>query len=868
MEYWEEKSLLSISRTVGRLVQVDENTLNAKTRFYASVLTEIDLAKPIPSKIFVEGDDEGFMQEVVIGHLTKFCNNCKVIWPCDTLAIMPVVAETWADLAALDKEDGLSEEEELGVYDKVNDVFVTPVKALVSTEKAWVTVAKKKRTNKTKNVIKGRPPLTGSKSTTIFKHRNNVSKLGLKEYGVDLICNEHDGVPNLWILWKLGRTKPVVLSSTDQQITVCFEDVMLTFIHPNCDIARRRTLWRDLGNINGNMAPWLVVGDFNVILSSGEKKGGVPSSNTAISDFQNCVDALELIQCPSKGLKYTWCNMQRGNNRILLLLDRIFMNSKWAEKFGNWSYKVYPRVNSDHSPLVGKCVFIPRPSNSPFKFCKMWLGHEGFNLSRKLKVVKVAIRDWSQEVFGHSDRNIKKLNAEIEVVHRDMEQDVSNDCLSAQLIVLNNSLNKAMLDQEILWKQKSRVVSKEKNKIFMGSVYGGRKDGIIALFDFKVGSFPEKYLGIPLIQGRVTKHAILPLLDKIRARASSWAGRLLSFQGRVTLVKSVLCSLPVYNMGVYKWPQSVIKEGGKIRRNFIWSENRNIRKFHTIALKKVCRPVAEGGLGIRRLGEINEALLMKQAWVLLEGRSEWPKFMHAKFFTKFGEIVGYALGSSMWKGISLALSRVANKCDRDKLIWRPDLQGKFSTNSAFNNIRERANTVWWHKFVWKKCIHPIISSFAWRTIKRQILNAIQDAATLSVGGMQNCIFDLQIIAKLGVLSKARKPSRVRSVYWSLPEQGEVKINIDRAALGNPGKGGEGGVFRASDGEVLGAISVGLPIVTTFIAECSAIIESIEHCSSMGWEIAWVEGDSMVSIQAFSNDAIPWVLDARWKILKK
>ncbi|KAF6156676.1 hypothetical protein GIB67_017812 [Kingdonia uniflora] len=125
-------------------------------------------------------------------------------------------------------------------------------------------------------------------------------------------------------------------------------------------------------------------------------------------------------------------------------------------------------------------------------------------------------------------------------------------------------------------------------------------------------------------------------------------------------------------------------------------------------------------------------------------------------------------------------------------------------------------------------------------MKRQILNAIQDATTLSVGSMQNSIFDLQIIAKFGVLSKARKPSRVRSVYWSLLEPGEVKINTDGAALRNPGKGGADAVFRTSDGEVLVAISVGLPIVTSFSAECSTIIESLEHCS-------WVEGDSVAAI---------------------
>ncbi|KAF6158154.1 hypothetical protein GIB67_014948 [Kingdonia uniflora] len=89
---WEDKSLLSISRIVGHPIQVDENTMNARTGFYASVLTEIDMAKPISSKIFVEGDDEGFMQEMVIGHLPKFCNNCKVIghvvYECRELTLM------------------------------------------------------------------------------------------------------------------------------------------------------------------------------------------------------------------------------------------------------------------------------------------------------------------------------------------------------------------------------------------------------------------------------------------------------------------------------------------------------------------------------------------------------------------------------------------------------------------------------------------------------------------------------------------------------------------------------------------------------------------------------------------------------------
>ncbi|KAF6169111.1 hypothetical protein GIB67_038608 [Kingdonia uniflora] len=45
----------------------------------------------------------------------------------------------------------------------------------------------------------------------------------------------------------------------------------------------------------------------------------------------------------------------------------------------------------------------------------------------------------------------------------------------------------------------------------------------------------EKYLGIPLVQGRVSKATVAPLIDKIRLRASSWSGKILSFKSRIVL---------------------------------------------------------------------------------------------------------------------------------------------------------------------------------------------------------------------------------------------------------------------------------------------------------------------------------------------
>ncbi|KAF5183735.1 hypothetical protein FRX31_026675 [Thalictrum thalictroides] len=49
--------------------------------YYASVQVDVDLAKTILDKILVEieGKNMEFWQEVEVGRIPKFCNNCKIV---------------------------------------------------------------------------------------------------------------------------------------------------------------------------------------------------------------------------------------------------------------------------------------------------------------------------------------------------------------------------------------------------------------------------------------------------------------------------------------------------------------------------------------------------------------------------------------------------------------------------------------------------------------------------------------------------------------------------------------------------------------------------------------------------------------------
>ncbi|KAF6148585.1 hypothetical protein GIB67_042544 [Kingdonia uniflora] len=52
----------------------------------------------------------------------------------------------------------------------------------------------------------------------------------------------------------------------------------------------------------------------------------------------------------------------------------------------------------------------------------------------------------------------------------------------------------------------------------------------------------------------------------------------------------------------------------------------------------------------------------------------------------------------------------------DKMVWKPDVQGKFSVKSAFKEIRKKGQTCWWSKYLYRKAIHPRLGMWGWRLI--------------------------------------------------------------------------------------------------------------------------------------------------------
>ncbi|XP_026442463.1 uncharacterized protein LOC113342010 [Papaver somniferum] len=151
-----------------------------------------------------------------------------------------------------------------------------------------------------------------------------------------------------------------------------------------------------------------------------------------------------------------------------------------------------------------------------------------------------------------------------------------------------------------------RLVSVAKSKSFIDGTSNARQTQIAEYMNMKLYVFPDKHLGVILVQGKVKTEHFWSFVEMFQQRLVTWIGKLLNFQARLTLIKFVLSSIPIYNMSIYKWHKKIIAACERIPRNFLWSGNAEEKKYITIAWDKVCAPLEEGGLGIRKFEDINK----------------------------------------------------------------------------------------------------------------------------------------------------------------------------------------------------------------------------------------------------------------------
>ncbi|XP_071929043.1 uncharacterized protein [Coffea arabica] len=163
--------------------------------------------------------------------------------------------------------------------------------------------------------------------------------------------------------------------------------------------------------------------------------------------------------------------------------------------------------------------------------------------------------------------------------------------------------------------------------------------------------FPIRYLGCPLYFGRCKSSYFGEACQSILGRIISLKSRMLSFGGKIVLIKHVLASMPVHLMSAAVIPSKVFRTIEKAFSTFIWSSSPEESKFHWIRWSHMCYPIDEGGVGFRKLQDIYTAFLFKLWWNFRKGLSLWAEFMKAKYCRHLHpcQVEIKAMDSALWR---------------------------------------------------------------------------------------------------------------------------------------------------------------------------------------------------------------------------
>ncbi|RVW45179.1 putative ribonuclease H protein [Vitis vinifera] len=172
----------------------------------------------------------------------------------------------------------------------------------------------------------------------------------------------------------------------------------------------------------------------------------------------------------------------------------------------------------------------------------------------------------------------------------------------------------------------------------------------------RVGSLPSHYLGLPLGVPNRASSMWDGVEERIRRRLALWKRQYISKGGRITLIKSALASMPIYQMSIFRMPKSVARRVEKIQRDFLWGGGNLGGKIHLVKWDVVCTEKRNGGLGLRRIATLNRALLGKWIWrFACERDNLWKQVISTKYGQEdYGwraKKVSGAAGVGVWKEI-------------------------------------------------------------------------------------------------------------------------------------------------------------------------------------------------------------------------
>ncbi|GMI81726.1 hypothetical protein HRI_001841900 [Hibiscus trionum] len=290
--------------------------------------------------------------------------------------------------------------------------------------------------------------------------------------GIDVSSNGRSG--GLSLAWKRD-CKVSLRSFSDSHIDVLFDEDndgvswRCTGFYGAPQEQNRRQSWNLLRLLNDSPSiPWLVIGDFNELLFSHEKRGGRLRSARQMDDFREALNECSLEDIGFQGQWFTWEWGRLQSNNIRERLDRGVANQLWCDLFPHYTLEHLGHSFLDHCPLLLSSNMGQNIGGRAFhfRFEASWLLEDtceaevtrlwnsaSVSVPDRLHTVSVGLDSWFRRIKKAKNIKMKDLKKRLNELNELQPSDsVLGDILDTKI-----ALNLEMDREELYWEQRARA---------------------------------------------------------------------------------------------------------------------------------------------------------------------------------------------------------------------------------------------------------------------------------------------------------------------------------------------------------------------------------------------------------------------------
>ncbi|KAF3795393.1 putative ribonuclease H protein [Nymphaea thermarum] len=496
-----------------------------------------------------------------------------------------------------------------------------------------------------------------------------LTKLSLKFSRYLSISNLHlNGQwARIWLLWDADKMQVQTVKVQAHWIAIEVKHLntgrifSVLGVYLNPDFRIRRFQYDELNEELASLCkPNVCLGDFNSVRDMAQKTGRPPTLWPCIL-FNNFIASNQFVEIQDPDIKYSWSNNREGPANVQSLIDHCFVSHDWLEcREWNFSLRILPRTSFDHSPIVlaaernhvftcGKSVFhyfnyweqFPQCANH---IADCWSHHVTgcpmVRLVSKLHLVSDKLREWSKQGPNDLVRIIERLRVQVGVAQNHLDRVDLSDSSRSGILPSSVCTGLSVIDAE-----NDLLVSPIRDEEIHWAVLRAKKDSTAGPDGFN-NRFYQSYWSII---GPDVSLAIKEFLRSGRIAES----RSCFPMRRLCLVKHVLASIPSYWMMVLWIPLPTCHLIEKLCSGFIWGDDLEAKGAHLISWSALCKPKVEGGVGLRRMVDINRANFCFLGIKAITQDSLWAELVRAKYLTN-KSIWKYRTrrsDSSLWKRV-------------------------------------------------------------------------------------------------------------------------------------------------------------------------------------------------------------------------